>query len=156
MNYINNLLQKTFKRRLGKNIGTLIAIGLGVSLMVGVQITITSFTSTAIDPEEEKLYYIWNWGDSSGEEKVGPYLSGEECHIKHSWNNEGAYNVKVKAIDEYNQESVWSEELTIKISKSRGTYKLFFTNILKSIIEKISLIWNEKYLTFHFNNLNFF
>ena len=49
MNYINNLLQKTFKRRLGKNIGTLIAIALGVSLMVGVQITITSFTTTAID-----------------------------------------------------------------------------------------------------------
>ena len=49
MSYINNLMQKTFKRRLGKNIGTLIAIALGVSLMVGVQITITSFTSTAVD-----------------------------------------------------------------------------------------------------------
>ncbi|MHA1482301.1 MAG: hypothetical protein ACTSQA_02545 [Candidatus Heimdallarchaeaceae archaeon] len=41
MNYINILLQKTFKRRIGKNVGTLIAIALGVSLMVGVQITIT-------------------------------------------------------------------------------------------------------------------
>lgn len=49
MSYINNLMQKTFKRRLGKNIGTLIAIALGVSLMVGVQITITSFTATAVD-----------------------------------------------------------------------------------------------------------
>ncbi|MHA1551803.1 MAG: ABC transporter permease [Candidatus Heimdallarchaeaceae archaeon] len=49
MNYINILLQKTFKRRIGKNVGTLIAIALGVSLMVGVQITITSFSTTAID-----------------------------------------------------------------------------------------------------------
>ncbi|MCK5304692.1 MAG: hypothetical protein KAJ72_05545, partial [Candidatus Heimdallarchaeota archaeon] len=49
MNYINHLLQKTFKRRIGKNVGTLVAIALGVSLMVGVQITITSFTTTAID-----------------------------------------------------------------------------------------------------------
>ncbi len=49
MNYITNLFRKTFKRRLGKNIGTLIAISLGVSLMVGVQITITSFTEEALD-----------------------------------------------------------------------------------------------------------
>ncbi|MHA1691798.1 MAG: ABC transporter permease [Candidatus Heimdallarchaeaceae archaeon] len=49
MSYINILLQKTFKRRIGKNVGTLVAIALGVSLMVGVQITITSFTTTAID-----------------------------------------------------------------------------------------------------------
>ena len=48
MSYITNLFQKTFKRRLGKNIGTLIAISLGVSLMVGVQITITSFTNEAL------------------------------------------------------------------------------------------------------------
>ncbi len=49
MSYINILLQKTFKRRIGKNVGTLVAIALGVSLMVGVQITITSFSTTAID-----------------------------------------------------------------------------------------------------------
>ncbi|MBY9000472.1 MAG: FtsX-like permease family protein [Candidatus Heimdallarchaeota archaeon] len=49
MSYINNLMQKTFKRRIGKNVGTLVAIALGVSLMVGVQITITSFSTTAID-----------------------------------------------------------------------------------------------------------
>ncbi|MCK4895904.1 MAG: hypothetical protein KAS47_03795, partial [Candidatus Heimdallarchaeota archaeon] len=49
MSYINILLQKTFRRRIGKNVGTLVAIALGVSLMVGVQITITSFTTTAID-----------------------------------------------------------------------------------------------------------
>ncbi|MHA1199809.1 MAG: ABC transporter permease [Candidatus Heimdallarchaeaceae archaeon] len=48
MSYITNLFQKTFKRRLGKNIGTLIAISLGVSLMVGVQITITSFSTEAL------------------------------------------------------------------------------------------------------------
>ncbi|MHA2308940.1 MAG: hypothetical protein ACXABJ_06665 [Candidatus Heimdallarchaeaceae archaeon] len=49
MSYINNLIQKTFKRRIGKNVGTLIAIGLAVSLMVGVQITITSFATEALD-----------------------------------------------------------------------------------------------------------
>ena len=48
MNYINSLIQKTFKRRLGKNIGTLIGIALSVSLMVGVQITVTSFASEAL------------------------------------------------------------------------------------------------------------
>ncbi|MCK4844669.1 MAG: hypothetical protein KAS95_03255 [Candidatus Heimdallarchaeota archaeon] len=34
---------------MGKNIGTIVAITLGVSLMMGVQITITSFGSTATD-----------------------------------------------------------------------------------------------------------
>ncbi len=49
MSYINNILRKTFRRRIGKNVGTLVAIALGVSLMVGVQITITSFSTTALD-----------------------------------------------------------------------------------------------------------
>ena len=49
MSYITNLFQKSFRRRLGKNIGTLIAISLGVSLMVGVQITITSFSTEALE-----------------------------------------------------------------------------------------------------------
>ncbi len=49
MSYINYLVRKTFKRRMGKNIGTIVAITLGVSLMMGVQITITSFGSTATD-----------------------------------------------------------------------------------------------------------
>ena len=48
MDYINNLIQKTFKRRLGKNIGTLIGIALSVSLMVGVQVTVTSFATEAL------------------------------------------------------------------------------------------------------------
>lgn len=48
MDYINSLLTKTFRRRIGKNVGTMIGIALSVSLMLGVQITITSFSTKAL------------------------------------------------------------------------------------------------------------
>ncbi len=48
MGYITLLLNKTFRRRIGKNLGTIIGIALSVSLMVGVQITITSFASESL------------------------------------------------------------------------------------------------------------
>ncbi|MHA1687524.1 MAG: ABC transporter permease [Candidatus Heimdallarchaeaceae archaeon] len=58
MNYINFLTNKTFKRRIGKNTGTLIVIALGVTLMAGVQITLTSFTTQAVD------YFVGTLGET--------------------------------------------------------------------------------------------
>jgi hypothetical protein len=35
------------------------------------------FTSTATDPEDQQLYYLWDWGDGQTSEWLGPFNSGD-------------------------------------------------------------------------------
>jgi hypothetical protein len=60
------------------------------------------------DPDGDNVYYIINWGDGSREESVGPYASGKEVKVGHSWVEKGNYNISVKARDIYYAESGWT------------------------------------------------
>jgi hypothetical protein len=59
------------------------------------------------DPEEDAIYSIWDWGDGSNTDWIGPYSSGEMICQSHSWNDEGLYVIKVKIRDEFGNESNW-------------------------------------------------
>jgi hypothetical protein len=87
-----------------------------------------NYTSSATDPYEDSLYYVWDWGDGSYSDWLGPYASGENIITSHAW-DKGAYAVKVKAIDDPNGdgdisdglESVWSEPLIINMPCASAT-----------------------------------
>ena len=64
-----------------------------------------SFKST--DPEGEQVYYWIEWGDGTVEEWLGPYKSGMEIFVSHSWAEKGTYTVKAKAKDIWDAESDW-------------------------------------------------
>lgn len=100
------------------------------------------------DPENNNITYYINWGDSSSELLIGPYLSGVEISANYTWLEKGNYLIKVKAVDIYNVES---EIATFKINmlKSKtidATLFLqgflqrfpFFNKILNQIINLIS------------------
>jgi len=73
-----------------------------------------SYTATANDPENDELYYYFDWGDGTGDiSRLAS--SGESITINHSWEERGIYTVKVKAIDEHGGESVWSDPLIVAI-----------------------------------------
>ena len=55
------------------------------------------FVST--DPDEDDIFYCINWDDGTGEVWIGPFVSGEEVSVNHSWNEKGRYIIKVKAKD---------------------------------------------------------
>jgi len=65
------------------------------------------FTAVTTDPNEDQLYYKWDWNDGNISEWLGPYNSGEQVIAYHRWSNAGAYVVRVKAKDVYNFESDW-------------------------------------------------
>jgi len=91
------------------------------------------FITSTNDPDGDKLYYKWSWGDGTFSDWMGPYDSGEEISISHQWSKKGFYNVKVKARDEHRAESKWSDSLPITMP----VYHNFeFVNILFKIIEK--------------------
>ncbi len=66
-----------------------------------------------VDPEDDDIYYYIDWGDDSNSSWLGPYKSGEEIEIEHSWDQQGSYTIRVKARDVHGAESNWA---TLKIS----------------------------------------
>jgi len=64
-----------------------------------------SFSS--IDPEGDAIFYNFSWDDGTYSVWLGPYDSGETCHSKHIWDEEGCYKVRVKAKNENGLESDW-------------------------------------------------
>lgn len=81
----------------------------------GVIDTEYTFTTSTEDPQEDDVYYLFNWDDGTDSGWLGPYPSGSEQNASHSWDEEGNYDVKVKARDENGAESDWSNDHTIEI-----------------------------------------
>ncbi len=90
-----------------------------------------TYTSSATDPERNKIYYLFDWGDGTNSEWFGPYNSGDECSVSHAWDGQGSYEIKVKAKDVYGAESEWSEPLPISMPKT-------YQNLLSPLLEKLN------------------
>ena len=65
------------------------------------------FTGVTTDYEEDPISYMFDWGDSTYSEWIGPLPSGTPAEGSHAWEVAGDYDVKVKAKDDYG-ESGWS------------------------------------------------
>jgi hypothetical protein len=74
-----------------------------------------TFSTSTTDPEEDQVFYKWDWGDGNFSEWLGPFDSGEIAVSSHSWGEEENYEIKVKAKDIYYVKSDWSDPLTIRI-----------------------------------------
>lgn len=88
-------------------------------IKAGINYTYSSFTT---DPENDKIYYNFSWGDGNYSGWVGPYESGEKCEISYCWHNKGSYQIRVKAMDEYGMESEWSDPLPIRVPYSFNAF----------------------------------
>ncbi len=75
-----------------------------------------SYTSTTTEPDNEQIYYQFNWGDGSVSAWLGPYNSGQSGTASHIWTVLGTYNVTVKAKDSWGATSIKSEPLVVTIT----------------------------------------
>ncbi len=78
------------------------------------------FTIVSIDPDDHNIKYYVDWGDGNNIE-TKYYLSGNVVTLNHTWNKNGTYLIKGKAIDQYGAESNWSEYEVI-IPRTRATF----------------------------------
>jgi penicillin V acylase-like amidase (Ntn superfamily) len=78
------------------------------------------YETSTIDDDGDDIFYLFDWGDGTQSEWIGPYSSGEKCSFKHTWLENGSCEIKVKAKDMYDIESNWSDALEISISRSRS------------------------------------
>jgi bacillopeptidase F len=77
------------------------------------------FTMVSTDPEGDDIYYYVDWGDNSTSEWIGPYLSGEEITVNHTWETDDTFEVRAKAMDTHYAESGWSEPHIIIIAPNQ-------------------------------------
>jgi hypothetical protein len=102
------------------------------------------YTSVGFDIDDDDIYFMYDWGDGSTSEWTGPYKSGENITLKHSWSDSGDYSIRIKAKDDPNNdgnhtdgnESIWSESLHIAMPKNKISTRNFFNTILEQILKQ--------------------
>jgi hypothetical protein len=77
-----------------------------------------NYTTTTTDPNDDDVWYWFDWDDGTNSGWIGPYPSSAIASANHTWIKKGTYNVKVKAIDNFNDESNWSDPSPITIPLS--------------------------------------
>jgi hypothetical protein len=82
---------------------------------IGIPLVEYQYSTSTTDPEGGQLYYLWDWGDGTFSEWLGPYASGQTSSASHIWTELGDFQIKVKAKDIYNAQSEWSEPLVLTI-----------------------------------------
>jgi hypothetical protein len=73
------------------------------------------YSAVTTDPEGDQVLYMFDWGDGTQTDWIGPVVSGTTVSASHSWSEIGHYEVKAKAKDVEESRSKWSEEYTIRM-----------------------------------------
>jgi hypothetical protein len=94
-----------------------------------------TYTTSTIDNEGDLVYYQWCWGDGHYSEWEGPFSSSETVTASHTYSEDSTFFIKVKAKDEYELETDWSEKLTIRIEKSKSLNNRLSSRFIDQIID---------------------
>lgn len=89
------------------------------------------YTSSTTDPEGNKIYYMFDWGDGTFSNWIGPLNSGATVTGKNTWTTKGDYQIRVVARDDRGTLSEWSDPLPISMPLS---YQLPFVRLLERLL----------------------
>jgi len=104
-----------------------------------------NYNFTTIDPDGDKIYLYIDWGDGTYGEEVGPYDSGEEVTITHTFYQMGNYLVEAYAKDIFGAKGPWGTEM-IPILRSRqminSCFQLLFNRfpLLEVFLREMNLL----------------
>lgn len=73
--------------------------------MLGKAGTEYNYTAVANDIDDEDVYYWFDWDDGTNSGWLGPFDSGEEITVSHTWNEGRVYTVSARAKDIHDAES---------------------------------------------------
>ena len=79
-----------------------------------------TYSTSTTDPNNHQLRYGFDWdGDDQVDDWTQFVNSGETDSKSHTWTTKGNYEIKVKAQDEFGEESEWSDPLTVSMPKNK-------------------------------------
>jgi hypothetical protein len=98
------------------------------------------FTFTANDPNGDDVYIYVEFCEGCSEAKWhGPFPSGYQLMITHSWESQGVYTIKAKAKDVYDAEGEWGS-LEVSMPRNKLTIKRLFQHIIDQLIQHFPLL----------------
>ena len=100
------------------------------------------YTVKATDAENQQVEYFIDWGDGNTTGWFGPYNSGEQITVNHTWQTKATYTVKAKGKDTVGAESEWAT-LAIKIPITPGKSRII-------LIGKVTSVEKNKPVGFRF------
>ena len=72
----------------------------------------------ATDPDGDDIWYYVDWDDWEDTLWLGPYPSGQEVIVSHTWDDRGKYTIRAKARDIFEEESDWAYlEVTMPVNQ---------------------------------------
>ena len=103
-----------------------------------------SYITNTTDPKGDKLYYMWDWGEEISN-WIGPFESGENITVNHTWTKKGNFDIKVKAKNLAGAESLWSKPLSVAIPKDKAMSNSFLINLLERfpLLKQMILFFNQ-------------
>ena len=72
------------------------------------------FTFLTEDPEGDEIWLFIDWGDGTFEDWFGPYASGQEVTVSHTYYAIGTFEIRAKSKD-YWDDGRWSDPYPLKI-----------------------------------------
>jgi len=97
-----------------------------------------AFVTSTIDPDEDDIYYLFDWGDGYNSGWIGPYLSGENIEAYHTWSLQGNYEIKVIAQDNNGTKSDWSDSLVVSMPKNKAINPLILS--LEKLMDRVPIL----------------
>lgn len=67
-----------------------------------------TYTIWAIDQQNQNVKFDVDWGDGHTAYNLGPYLSGQQVNLTHTWIKKGDYTIKARATDTLGAHSNWT------------------------------------------------
>jgi hypothetical protein len=98
------------------------------------------YKTQSTDPEGQQLWYQWDWGNGNYSEWLGPVNSGSVAMCTYSWSEKGTYQVRVRCRDIFNEESDWSEPLTVTMPTTAPFISSPFLHTLLHFLERFPVL----------------
>jgi hypothetical protein len=107
------------------------------------------YSTNTTDPENDQIYYWFDWGDGTNSGWIGPFDSGELATANHSWSEDGSYKIMVKAKDINDLESGWSDPLEVMIGDDKKPiveitkpkrYRVYYNNKKIAFIPFVTIV----------------
>jgi len=77
------------------------------------------FKTVSSDPNNDNIYYQWSTDVTEFSDWMGPFDSGEQCILSITLDEQGTYDLRIRAKDVLGYTSDWSDPLEVTMPKER-------------------------------------
>jgi len=88
------------------------------------------YTFNSVDPDGDGIHYYVDWGDGTNSGWGGPYPSGQDVKIFHTYTAEDTYTIEAMTQDVHEYESDWST-LSVQMPRMKNIFENLFTQLFE-------------------------